>query len=125
MRQYQAVVLLSLAACANDAEPDAARTDTMPVPGVVAPRPDTLRTSMDLRCDNGIDVRLNVYVGSDPRAILAGLDTGLVLRPRVAASGTRYASEDGAVEWWSRGDSATFTFRGSTTTCHEDSDVEF
>lgn len=121
------MLLPLLAACGGDAQPDSDTPagDSTVTASVVAPRFDTLMTSSDMRCANGTEVRANVYVGSEPRLVLATQDTGMALALREAATGRRYASADGRVEWWVRGDTATLTLRGATTTCAPASDVEF
>jgi membrane-bound inhibitor of C-type lysozyme len=119
------VPLLLLAACGTDADPEAGSVESTRTAGVVAPQYDTLMSSVNMRCDNGTEIRANVYVGNAPRVVLATQDTGMVLAPRVAASGTRYATADEAIVWWSRGDSGTLTFRGTTTSCGPADDVVF
>lgn len=118
-------LVLVVAGCANEADSDATPVDSTRPNAVVAPRYDTLVSTANLRCDNGTEVRANVYVGSEPRVVLATQDTGMVLPPREAASGTRYASDDESIAWWSKGDSATLTFRGTTTTCAPADGIEF
>lgn len=125
MRIRPVILALGLASCSNETQTDPAASDTLPVAGVVAPRPDTLASSVNLRCTNGTEVRANTYVGHDPRMVVATQDTGMVLRPRAAASGSRYATDDESITWWNQGDSAAFTFRGTTTQCGPADDVEF
>lgn len=119
------ILAVALAGCANEARTDLAATDTLLVAGVVAPRTDTLTSSVNLRCTNGTEVRANTYVGHQPRMVLATQDTGMVLLPREAASGSRYATDDESIVWWNQSDSASFTFRGTTTQCGPADDVEF
>jgi membrane-bound inhibitor of C-type lysozyme len=117
-------LVLAVAGCANEVDPEAAAADSIPA-AAMAPRLDTLMHSVNHRCANGTEVRANIYVGSAPRAVLAAHDTGMVLPRREAASGSRYATEDGAIVWWDKGDSASLTFRGVTTTCGPADDVVF
>lgn len=119
------VLVLVLGGCADETDTDLAPADSAPTNAVVAPRYDTLVSAANLRCENGTEVRANVYVGSEPRVVLATQDTGMVLPPRVAASGTRYATDDESIVWWSQGDSATLTFRGTTTNCAPADGIEF
>ncbi|MES2125570.1 MAG: MliC family protein [Gemmatimonadota bacterium] len=47
---------------------------------------------------------------------LAVNDDRLHLPQEISASGARYG--DSTTTFWNKGDSATFTWRGKTTTCH-------
>lgn len=127
IRPLLLLLLPVIAGCANEAESDeaAGSADSVPTSAVVAPQPDTLESSVNMRCDNGTEVRANVYVGSEPRLVLATHDTGVVLHPRAAASGSRYGTADESIVWWSKGDSATLTFRGTSVACGPADDVVF
>lgn len=125
MHLRHVALLLALAACASEPGPEAARNDSAQAAAIVAPRHDTLMQSVNMRCANGTEVRANVFVGSDPRVVIATHDTGFSLPPRDTVAGRRYANDDGSIIWLMSGDSARLTFRGTTTTCGSAADVIF
>jgi len=120
MRDHRLPFLLLLAACASGAEDgsvDSTASADTTQPAITTPHPDTLVASADLRCVDATEIHANYFRGAEPRVVLARQDTGMVLPQRESASGARYATDDGAIEWWNKGDSASFTFRGRTTQC--------
>ncbi len=126
MRLRSIFLLLAVAACANDAEQPESAADSAIAAPVFAPQPDTLMSRVDMRCANGTEIRANIWVGTQPRAVIATHDTGLVLPPTDSADGAaRYATADGRASWVVRGDSGVLTFRGTTTACGPAADVAF
>ncbi len=113
-------LLLLLVGCGSGTDSPAveAPADTsVGRPALTTPHPDTLVASADLRCANAVEVHVNYYIGANPRVVVSTQDTGMILPQRESASGARYANDDASTAWWNKGDSAAFTFRGSTTTC--------
>lgn len=78
-------------------------------------------TQTNYRCENGESVSVK-YINNDQNSI-AILDMkdnkNKILTNVIAASGAKYAG--GALEWWTKGDSATLTdaFTDSSTECQE------
>ena len=125
LRLAPAVLLLAVA-CGGDAPPPDA-VDSLPPAAVddsSAPRvvtgvtiADTLAGMAPMLCDDGLMLQSTYWVGENPRVVLGTPDTVLVLKQVPAASGTKYVVASPAMEWWSRGDTATFTRAGKSVTC--------
>lgn len=127
LRLAPALFLLA-AACGGDAQPDAEVTDSLPAeaaaPDSASPRvitgvttADTLEGLAPMICDDGLMLHSTYWIGENPRVVLGTPDTVLVLARVPSASGAKYAVASPAMEWWSRGDTATFTRGGKAVTC--------
>jgi membrane-bound inhibitor of C-type lysozyme len=122
--------LLLLAACGGDAPAPApadsaqAAVDTTPVIPTLGP--DTITAALRMGCADGRAVLVTYFQGPGSRVVLATVEEGPVTLPQVvSASGARYAAEDGSIEWWSKGDSATWRDAAGTTECGPNPDVVF
>lgn len=110
-------------ACGGDADSDLPATDptadaAKPVVTGVTPA-DTLGAMAPMTCDDGLVLHATYWKGANPRVVLGTPDTVMVLAAVEAASGARYANLSPAIEWWNKGETATFTRGGRTTTCTE------
>ncbi len=86
---------------------------------------DTMAGFYKFRCADGAGWGATYWNGPGARVVLSSEEASYTLKQQVAASGARYAEEGTGVEWWTKGDSATFKRRGSTTSCVVDSTVAF
>jgi membrane-bound inhibitor of C-type lysozyme len=126
MSSLRLTPLLLLAACgtadkAGEVTPDSAAS----APAAVAPAADSVIGTADLRCGDKSEWRATYYAGTADRAWLAGHDTAMGLALQPSGSGSRYATADGSVEWWIKGDSATLTRGGKATHCGPAADIVF
>lgn len=110
-------LLLSLSACQPAL--DGTGSTAVPVPAPSTPNPavpaDGERVEATFRCgDMLVDSVFDNLAGNVALSINA---RQLVLPQAVSASGARYANEDGSIEFWNKGDAASFTLDGTTHAC--------
>lgn len=86
---------------------------------------DTLYTRVEYRCTPSLIASVAYWNGPNARVVVALLDTVMSLPQVIAASGARYALDRPAAEWWNKGDSARFTWRGKVHQCGPDPTIEF
>lgn len=122
------IPLCLLAACGGDAPAPAATdsaqaaVDTTPVVPTLGP--DTITAAVKLACVDGRVVLATYFQGPGSRVVVSTEKDGPVTLPQVtAASGARYATPDGTVEWWNKGDSATWKDAKGTTQCGPNPDA--
>lgn len=124
------VPVLFLAACGGDAEAPVPADSTQAVldttPVIPTLGPDTITAAVTLACADGRGVLATYYRGPGNRVVIATEQDGPLVLPQVeSASGARYATPDGAVEWWNEGDSVTWKDAKGTTECGPSADVVF
>lgn len=126
MPSHRLIPLLLLAACGAADKPGEAAPDSAATPAAtVAPAVDSIVGSANLRCGDKSEWRATYFVGDSPRVQLSGHDTALGLALQPSGSGSRYATADGSIEWWIKGDSATLTRAGKSTPCGPATDIIF
>lgn len=86
---------------------------------------DTLHATISYRCAPELIASVGYWNGPGSRVMVSLADTVISLPQVRSADGARYALQRPAIEWWEKGDSATFTRNGKRHHCGADSTVEF
>jgi membrane-bound inhibitor of C-type lysozyme len=128
MKRLLPVPILLLAACGGDAPAPApaesAQAAVDSIPSIPTIGPDTITATMKMACTDGRAVLATYFKGPGSRVVLATEQDGPTVLPQVtSASGARYATPDGTMEWWNKGDSATWKSAKGTTQCGPNADA--
>ncbi len=121
------IPLVLLAACGGDAPApapaDSAQLAVDTTPVIPTLGPDTITAAVKMACADGRAVLATYFRGPGSRVVVA-TEAGPTVLPQVeSGSGAHYATPDGKVEWWTKGDSATWKDAKGTTQCGPNPDV--